>query len=71
MSTPPSKDVQIEQQLPITFLSSQQEMSQLDRHIVIDWLADVCVQFECVGETFFLAVRLMDTFLSLRNNTTR
>ncbi|PRP88576.1 G2/mitotic-specific cyclin-A-like [Planoprotostelium fungivorum] len=60
------------QQLPMDdFVSAQRELSRQDRRILVDWLVDVCDEYECPNEVFYLSIKLMDRFFYLRRNTSR
>lgn len=48
------------------YMSMHNEISIKHRTIVVDWLVAVCAQFDLPSDSLFLAVNLMDRFLSLR-----
>ncbi|KAK3805009.1 MAG: cyclin-like protein [Benniella sp.] len=48
------------------YMSSQKELAWRMRGVLIDWLAEVHYKFKLLPETLFLAVNLIDRFLSLR-----
>ncbi|KAI8808033.1 G2/mitotic-specific cyclin B [Cladochytrium replicatum] len=49
-----------------TYIDNQQELSWKMRLVLIDWLIDVHNRFKLLPETLFLAVNIVDRFLSLR-----
>lgn len=48
------------------YMDSQKELAWKMRGVLIDWLAEVHYKFKLLPETLFLAVNLIDRFLSLR-----
>ncbi|PRP88577.1 hypothetical protein PROFUN_02988 [Planoprotostelium fungivorum] len=50
------------------FMKHQKEMTHYHRRVIVDWLADVCNEFQCVNETFFLSVKLLDRYLTLNRD---
>ncbi|KAJ3396548.1 G2/mitotic-specific cyclin [Lobulomyces angularis] len=60
------KEVEIETKPSPDYMSIQTELKWKMRTILIDWLVDVHSKFRLLPETLFLAVNLIDRFLSLR-----
>jgi len=48
------------------YMSTQPEISEKMRSILVDWLASVHLKFRLQPETFFLGIKLLDTYLSLK-----
>src|SRR5436190_1109389 len=48
------------------YMSSQSELSWRMRGILVDWLIEVHHKFRLLPETLFLAVNIIDRFLSIR-----
>ena len=46
------------------FMSKQSHISENMRSILIDWLVDVSVHFEVMGETLHFAINYIDRTLS-------
>eukprot|EP01124_Arcella_intermedia_P024138 TRINITY_DN39_c0_g1_i3.p1 TRINITY_DN39_c0_g1~~TRINITY_DN39_c0_g1_i3.p1 ORF type:complete len:396 (-),score=52.64 TRINITY_DN39_c0_g1_i3:112-1212(-) len=49
-----------------TFLANQTEITDRMRSILVDWLIEVHRMFKLMPETLFLAINIIDRFLSLR-----
>jgi hypothetical protein len=47
-------------------MSNQAELKWKMRAILVDWLVDVHTKFRLLPETLYLAINLIDRFLSLR-----
>lgn len=47
-------------------MRSQPEINEKMRLILVEWLIDVHVRFELNPETFYLAINILDRFLSLK-----
>jgi hypothetical protein len=60
--------LQKEQKEPLRpdFITSQPQLTEKIRDILVDWLCDVSVKFKLSTETFFLSINLMDRYLCLR-----
>jgi len=52
-----------------TYLDVQSEVTERMRQILVDWLIDVNLKFKLHPETFYLAVDIIDRFLSKRQVT--
>ena len=50
-----------------TFLANQSEITDRMRSILVDWLIEVHRMFKLMPETLFLAINIIDRFLSLRS----
>jgi G2/mitotic-specific cyclin-B, other len=50
-------------------MSTQLDINEKMRAILIDWLVDVNVKFRLVPETLFMTVNLIDRYLSQRTVT--
>jgi G2/mitotic-specific cyclin 1/2 len=48
------------------YMSNQKELQWQMRSILVDWLIEVHVKFRLLPETLYLAVNIVDRFLSLR-----
>ena len=48
------------------YMSKQKDINASMRTILIDWLVEVQENFELFHETLYIAVRLVDTYLSHR-----
>jgi G2/mitotic-specific cyclin 2 len=48
------------------YMDSQKELQWKMRSILVDWLIEVHVKFRLLPETLYLAVNIIDRFLSLR-----
>ncbi|CAN8328339.1 unnamed protein product [Cochlearia groenlandica] len=51
---------------PTDYMSSQPEINEKMRLVLVEWLIDVHVRFELNPETFYLAVNIIDRFLSVK-----
>ena len=51
------------------YLSHQPELSEKMRTILVDWLVEVHLKFKCRPETLFLAVDIVDRYLSVARTT--
>lgn len=51
------------------YMSTQLDINEKMRAILIDWLVDVNVKFRLVPETLFMTVNLIDRYLSQRTVT--
>lgn len=51
--------------LSSNYMSSQVDINQKMREILIDWLIDVHLKFDLMHETLFLMINLIDRFLSV------
>ncbi|CCW70954.1 unnamed protein product [Phytomonas sp. Hart1] len=60
--------LQVEQELyhDRMYMTWQPEITEKMRRVLIDWLTDVNIEFKNHSETFFLAVDIIDRFLSKR-----
>ncbi|KAF9157135.1 G2/mitotic-specific cyclin [Actinomortierella ambigua] len=58
--------LQIETMPEPTYMDSQPELAWKMRGVLLDWLAEVHHKFRMLPETLFLAVNIMDRFMSLR-----
>lgn len=57
--------------LSSNYMSSQVDINQKMREILIDWLTDVHLKFDLMHETLFLMINLIDRFLSVVYTITR
>lgn len=48
------------------YLKMQNEVTNNHRTILVDWMCDVGIKFKLLTETMFLAVYIMDKYLSLK-----
>ena len=46
------------------YMQSQAQINERMREILVDWLSDVTVKFKLLSETLFMAVNLLDRYLS-------
>ncbi|KAL2312861.1 G2/mitotic-specific cyclin cig1 [Schizosaccharomyces pombe] len=51
---------------PPNYMSVQQEIDWVTRHMLVDWIVQVQIHFRLLPETLFLAVNLIDRFLSIK-----
>ncbi|CAA7051903.1 unnamed protein product [Microthlaspi erraticum] len=51
---------------PLMYMQTQPEINEKMRSILIDWLVDVHFMFDLSPETLYLALNLIDRFLSLK-----
>ncbi|KFK30368.1 hypothetical protein AALP_AA7G252100 [Arabis alpina] len=51
---------------PSDYMRTQPEINEKMRLILVEWLIDVHVRFELNPETFYLAINILDRFLSLK-----
>lgn len=59
--------VQLTTQANPDYMSTQDEVTWKMRGILVDWLIEIHSKFRLLPETIFLAVNIVDRFLSLRN----
>jgi len=52
--------------IPVNFLEKQSDINEKMRAILVDWLVEVHRMFKLIPETLFLAVNIIDRFLSLK-----
>ncbi|CAN1337242.1 CYCB1-2, partial [Linum perenne] len=52
---------------PICYMEKQPEMNSRMRAILVDWLIDVHQKFELSHETLYLAINIIDRFLSVKS----
>jgi hypothetical protein len=45
-------------------LKRQRDLNEKMREILVDWMQEVCLKFRLLTETYYLAVNLVDRFLS-------
>nr|CCC89614.1 unnamed protein product [Trypanosoma congolense IL3000] len=48
------------------YLSSQPAINEKVRMVLVDWLVDVCIKFKLHAETYFLAIDIVDRYLSVK-----
>lgn len=51
---------------PVDYMSSQPEINEKMRTILVDWLIDIHHKFELMPETLYLAINIVDRFLSVK-----
>ena len=49
-----------------SYIKKQTDITESMRAILVDWLIDVHQKFKLLSETLFLAVNIIDRFLSIR-----
>lgn len=54
-----------------TYMSSQADINEKMRAILVDWLVEVHLKFKLMPETLFLTVNLIDRFLEIKQVTRR
>lgn len=52
--------------IPVNFLEKQSDINEKMRAILVDWLVEVHRMFKLIPETLFLAVNIIDRFLSIK-----
>ena len=52
---------------PRKYMDKQKEISHKMRSILIDWIVEVTIEFECCQDTLFLTASIVDRFLSKMN----
>ncbi|CAG7721077.1 unnamed protein product [Allacma fusca] len=52
---------------PRKYMDKQKEISHRMRSILIDWIVEVTIEFDCCEDTLFLAASIIDRFLSKMN----
>lgn len=58
---------EIEEEIQVSdYMSSQSQLNQMMRSILIDWLIEVHQKFELLPETLYLTLNLVDRFLSVK-----
>jgi hypothetical protein len=64
---PPNTHIQARVQADATYLdTTQQEVDAHKRLMLVDWLVEVVDEFQLSQETLFLAVALLDRFMSVK-----
>lgn len=56
---------EMESQGDADYLKKHPALTSIMRAILIDWMMEVCMEFQLKRDTFHLAVKLVDRFLSL------
>ena len=63
------RKLELEHMLPVDFLTRVQvpsEVKDTSRAFLVEWIIDVHRKFRLVPETLYIAVQLIDRFLSLK-----
>ena len=53
------------QELSCNYMDSQQDLNEMMRGILIDWLIEVHDKFELMEETLYLTINVIDRFLAV------
>lgn len=53
--------------LPCDYMSSQPEINEKMRAILVDWLIEIHNKFELMPETLYLTINIIDRFLSVKS----